>query len=229
MDDPNPRKRKKEVHNMKMKRIAAILLVLVLSASILAGCSSGPKNLTMEPFAVKWGLTREEAGDLLKCVYMTNQRDENSIFVLNSQNNNALKAFGTTPNLILYSFNLTKSGSDTPLLGEITMSFPKEDYDQVLAALEKACGKCYYENPMWGVKDANVYLFDNGTLSISYSSNPHMDPNSADKENRETILILSSSIYKSQKDITELTLNTFSLLGRYSTAETDFVQVDNSK
>lgn len=214
---------------MKMTRIAAILLVLVLSAGMLAGCSSGPKTFTMEPFPVKWGLSREEAGELLKCVYMTNQRDENSIFVLNSLNNNGLKAFGTTPKLIVYSFNLTKSGSDTPLLGEITMSFPEEDYDQVLAALDKACGERYYENPMWGVTDANVYLFDNGTLSISYSSSPFTDPDSADEENCSRMRVLGTSLYNSQKQLAELNLNSYSLLGRYSTAETDFVQVDNSK
>lgn len=130
---------------------------------------------------------------------------------------------------MIYTFNLAKSGSDTPLLGEITVCFPEEDYDQVLAYLEGKCGEQYFEVPQWGTQDSDIYLFEDGLLTIKYSSDPLTDPAKIAEENRDRYVALSGMLYSSQHDMTLLTMSSYEMLWMYSTAETDFVKVDNTQ
>lgn len=210
------------------KKTMAVALILVTVLSMLAGCG-GPKALKLEPFELKWGMNMEEAGEQLKCVYRTNERASDTIYVLNGDNDNGLQAFGTTPSMIIYTFDLVKSGSDIPLLGDITVCFPEEDYDKVHAYLEKKCGKQYFEDPQWGMAVTDVYLFSNGLLTIKYSSDPIVDPAKVSAETRDRYVALSGILFASERDNAGYKKEQFGLLSMYSTAETDFVKVDNSK
>jgi hypothetical protein len=211
-----------------MKRAIAYVLILILAVGMLAGCGSGNAKFSVEPFAMDWGLTQSEVQNLLKCVYLTNAKNENTIYVMGADNP-AMQAFGTTPKMMIYTFNLLKDGSDEPRLGKITISFPSEDYGNVLAYLEGKLGKSAFSNPRWGAENTDIYLFDTGAICIEYSSNPIQDPDQVDKESRDRYILFSDMAFSSMQDIVELEIERFSLLWRYSTAETDFVKVDNTK
>ena len=211
-----------------LKKAIAIALIFVLAVGMLTGCGSGSAKFAVEPFAMDWGITQSEAQNLLKCVYLTNERAEYDIYVMGADNA-GMQAFGTTPNLMVYSFNLLKEGSDEPRLGEITISFPSDDYDKVLAYLEGKLGKSAFSNPQWGTENTNVYLFDNGAIVMEYSSNPISDPAKVDKDSRDRYILFSDMAFTSRKEMVELGIEKFSLLWRYSTAETDFVKTDNTK
>lgn len=148
---------------------------------------------------------------------------------MSSDNGDALQAFGTTPTLITYTFNLVQSGSDTPRLGSITIHFPEEDYDAVLAYLDKKCAERYFEDAQWGAANSNVYLFEDGIINICYSDSPLTDPAKISEETRDRYIALNGILYSSQHDLAAGDRESFELLWIYSTAETDFVTVDNTK
>lgn len=216
-----------------MKRIirAAVALVLAVSLCFLTGCLvvAVPRNTKLEPFEMDWGIPQEEAEELLKCVYCTNDRKPDTVFVAGGDNNGTLEAFGTTPSLIIYSFNVTKAGSDTPGLGEVTVCFPKDDYDKVLSYLDRKCGKRHFDDPQWGTKNANVYLFEDGIINIEYSSSPMADPSTVKADERDRYVALSGIAYDSRHMLASNYRESFYMLWMYSTAETDFVKVDNTK
>ena len=212
---------------MKKTRIfAAVMVIVLLSSCILTGCG-GTKTLKLEPFHIEWGATQQEAGEQLKCVYLTNERQPNTIFVMSDHNDGSLQAFGTPVSMIIYEFNLVAADSDIRRLGVVTISFPKENYDAVLAYLEKTCGKRYFEDSQWGMKNTEVFLFDNGTLRIEYNSNPITDPANVAEESRDRYIAMNGLRYSSTKRVVESTVNSALMLWRQSTAETDFVKVDN--
>lgn len=214
----------------KVRILTAITLLLALTVCMFTGCGAGgAKDLKVEPFDMEWGITQEEAEELLKCVYLTNEKSPDTIYVANGDNGGTLQAFGTTPSLIIYSFNVVQADSDTPRLGEITICFPAEDYDAVLAALDEACGQRYFEDTQWGTTDSNVYLYEEGYISIKYSSSPLTNPEKVDAESRDRYISLNGITYGSQQNIAASYREMFGLLWMYSTAETDFVKVDNSK
>ena len=210
----------------KMKTMAALVLAAVLMMCLLTGC--GSKTLKLEPFDMPWGTTQEEADGALRCVYRTNEREPNKIYVMNGDNDNALEAFGTTPSVIIYDFNLVKGEDKTPLLGKVTVYFPEEDYDSVLAYLDKKCGKRYFDDPVWGVENTDVYLF-NGILHIEYAASPFVDPTKVPEENRDRYIEVSGMMYSTMAQVVLAEKDMFYMLWMYSTAETDFVKVDNSK
>ena len=108
----------------KMKTMAALVLAAVLMMCLLTGC--GSKTLKLEPFDMPWGTTQEEADGALKCVYRTNEREPNKIYVMNGDNDNALEAFGTTPSVIIYDFNLVKGEDTTRRLSGVSLSLGQE-------------------------------------------------------------------------------------------------------
>lgn len=212
----------------KIRMFAAVCLVCAMCACMLTGCIVAvPRNLKLEPFDMDWGITVSEAEEKLKCVYLTNSRSTDILCVMGADNEN-LEAFGTTPSVILYNFNLTDASSDTPRLGEVLIRFPEEDYDSVLAYLNKVCRKGCFDDPQWGTKDADVYLFDN-IISIQYSSTPMENPIMIPKENRDRYIIMAGLRYDSQKEMAKLNIQRLGYLWAYSTAETDFTRVDNRK
>lgn len=213
-----------------IKMLTAISLILALTVTLFTGCgSAAPADFAVEPFDLEWGITQQEAEALLKCVYCTNAKEPDTVYVINGDNGGTLEAFGTKPSLIIYSFNVTQSGSSDAGLGEITVYFPKEDYDAVLAYLDGKCGERYFEDTQWGTADSNVFLFEEGIVSIKYSSNPLTDPEKIDTENRDRYIALSGMSYSSQQTLAAGYQKTFALLWMYSTAETDFVRVDNTQ
>lgn len=212
----------------KLKRLAAMVLVFALSLGVFAGCGAA-KDLALEPFDIAWGATEQEAGNLLKCVYRTNEKSPGYIYVMNKDNDDSIQAFGAAPAVIIYEFNLLKAGSDERRLGRVILKYAKDDYSDVLAALDECCGERYFEDPQWGTTDSNVYLFENGTVCIEYSSDPLVDPKQVDEDSRDRYVALNGISYSSAETMASLTYERFTMLWMYSTAETDFVTVDNTK
>lgn len=212
----------------KMRKTIAIALLLVMSVCLLTGCGSKGSKFAVEPFKMEWGLTQTEAQGLLKCVYLTNEKSENTIYVMGADNE-GMQAFGTTPKVMIYSFNLVKKDSNEPRLGKITISFPSEDYDKVLVYLEGKLGKSAFDVAQWGTDDTDIYLFEDGIIHIEYSSSPIVDPQKVDESTRDRYIALSGMSFASKNKTVELDLSSFYLLWGYSTAETDFVKTDNTK
>lgn len=212
-----------------VKTSLIFILIVALALGIFSGCGNAPKNLKLEPFDLEWGITEEEAAELLKCKYYTNEKSPGKIYVPNDINNDTLQAFGNTPSFIIYEFNLKKDGSDARRLGKITYKFLKDSHEQLLTNLEKQCGPRYYDFSQWGAVDSDVYLFEDGTVSIQYSSSPLSDPKTLSADNRDAYIALSQSLFSSTERLAALEIESFLMLWRYSTAETDFVLVDNSK
>lgn len=210
------------------KKAIAMVLILVLALGTLTGCDFLSAGFALEPFNLQWGLTEAEANDLLKCVYLTNAKSEHTFYVMGSQNE-GLQAFGTTPNVIVYTFDLVKQGSEERRLGNVTISFPSEDYDQVLAYLEGKLGKSGFEVNQWGANYTDIYLFKSGILYMEYSSDPIVHPDKVAEESRDRYINLSNIAFSSMEKSASLALDQFNMLWRYSTAETDFVTVDNTK
>lgn len=211
----------------KMKTMAALVLAAVLMMCLLTGC--GSKTLKLEPFDMPWGTTQEEADGALRCVYRTNEREPNKIYVMNGDNDNALEAFGTTPSVIIYDFNLVKGEDPTRRLGKVVVLFPEEDYDSVLAYLNKKCGEQGFNDPQWGMENTDVYLFSGGILYIQYNASPLVDPADVAEENRDRYIGTSGLLRGSISQMATSEKDMFYMLWMYSTAETDFVKVDNSK
>ena len=111
----------------------------------------------------------------------------------------------------------------------MTVSFPKEDYDKVLAYLDAHYGQRYFDDPQWGTADANVYLFEEGLVYIEYSSSPLTNPENVDAEKRDRYIARNGIAFGSAQKTASLNLRQFQLLWMYSTAETDFVKVDNKQ
>ncbi len=213
---------------MKHTKITiSIILIAAMAMGLLSGCGSAPKDMALEPFDMEWGITQEEAAEKLKCAYYTNQKSPGYIYVVNGDNDNALQAFGAVPSMIFYEFNLQKEGSDARRLGKVIYKFSEEDYDQILAALDQKCGKRYFETAMWGTADSDVFLFENGNVCIEYSASPLKDPNTVDADSRDRYKTLSTALYSSAGKTVSMNFDSFFLLWRYSTAETDFVLTDN--
>lgn len=212
------------------KRLAAVMLIFAFMLGTFAGCGSGaPKDLALEPCDIAWGATQQEAGDLLKYVYRTNERNPGYIYVLNDDNGDSIQAFGAAPEVIIYDFNFAEEGSDESRLGAVYLKYQQDDYDTVLASLEKNCGERYFEDPQWGTTDSNVYLFEDSTVCIEYSSRPLVDPETVDEDSRDRYIWLSGMTYSGSQDLCALIFERFSMLGMYSTADTDFTVVDNSQ
>ena len=211
-----------------MKKTIAVVLVLVLALGALTGCDFLSAGFTLEPFNLEWGLTEAEVNDLLKCVYLTNAKSEHTFYVMGSQNED-LQAFDTTPKVIIYNFTLVKQGAEERRLGEVTISFPSEDYEQVLAYLEGKLGESKFDVNQWGTVNTNIYLFKKGILQIEYSNDPIVDPAKVAEETRDRYVALNGITFSSKEKSASLTLDQFNMLWRYSSAETDFVKVDNTK
>ena len=211
-----------------MRKTIAVALTLVLAMGMLAGCDMLGAKFAVEPFALEWGLTEVEANDLLKCAYRTNARSEHIFYVMGADNE-GLQAYGTTPEVIVYNFTLVKKDSDERRLGEITMSFPSEDYEKVLAYLEGKLGESKFNVNQWGTVNTNIYLFKKGILQIEYSNDPIVDPAKVAEETRDRYVALNGITFSSKEKSASLTLDQFNMLWRYSSAETDFVKVDNTK
>ena len=211
-----------------MRRTVAMAMIFAVAIGMLTGCAFMSKKFAPEPFAVEWGITQEEAQEQLKCVYLTNDRSEDAIYVMGADNE-GMEAFGTAPKAIIYNFDLVQEGSDEPRLGEIIISFPSEEYDNVLAYLEGKLGKSAFENMQWGAKDTDVYLFKDGIIQIEYSSDPIEDPDKIAEDSRDRYVALSGMMYGNKNKMAQLSLDSFYLLWGYSTAETDFVKTDNTK
>ncbi len=211
------------------KKTISLILIAALAMGLLSGCGSAPKDMALEPFDMEWGITQEEAAEKLACAYFTNEKSPGTIYVVNSENDNTLQAFGAAPSLIVYEFNLQKDGAEEPLLGSVLYRFSEEDYDSLLASLDELCGQRYFEKPMWGTADSDVYLFENGTVCVKYSASPITDPQKVDADKRDRYQALSGSLYSSQEKIASSSMDMFFLLWMYSTAETDFVLTDNRK
>jgi hypothetical protein len=205
-----------------------VVLVLVLALGALTGCDFLSAGFTLEPFDLEWGLTEAEVNDLLECVYLTNAKSEHTFYVMGSQNED-LQAFGTTPKVIIYNFTLVKQGSEERRLGEVTISFPSEDYEKVLAYLEGKLGESKFDVNQWGTVNTNIYLFKKGILQIEYSNDPIVDPAKVAEETRDRYVALNGITFSSKEKSASLTLDQFNMLWRYSSAETDFVKVDNTK
>ena len=211
----------------RMKAVIVLALAVELMMGLLTGC--GSKTLKLEPFDKPWGTSQEEAGAALKCVYRTNEREPGKIYVMNGDNDNALEAFGTTPSVIIYDFNLVKGEDPTLLLGKMIVLFPEEDYDSVLAYMNKKCGEQGFNDPQWGVENTDVYLFSGGVLYIQYNASPLVDPADVAEENRDRYIGTSGLLRGSISRMATLEKENFYMLWMFSTAETDFVTVDNSK
>lgn len=211
------------------KVLVIAVLITALLMGVLSGCSSGPKDVPLQPLDLEWGLTQEEAAAKIKCVYSTNEKASEYLFVENGDNDNTLQAYGAAPVCIFYEFNLVKQDSNDPRLGRVTFKYAKDSYDTVLAALTKACGECYFEDPQWGTTDSNIYLFEDGLVLVEYSGSPIVNPKDVAEESRDRYVALSGLTFANQKRIASLAIERFAMLNMYSTAETDFVLVDNSK
>ncbi len=217
-----------------MKRTVKLLALLSLIAALMVGMLSGcgtaePKEIPLEPFAFAFGTAQEEVAAQLPCVYRTNVKSPTQIYVMNPDNGNGLQAYGTVPSTIIYEFNLVKADSDAPRLGKVVISFPQEDYEKVLAYLDAQYGERYFADPQWGTTDANVYLFEEGLILIEYSSSPLTNPENIDAEKRDRYIALNGISYGSAQKMAALNVQQFQMLWMFSTAETDFVKVDNTQ
>ncbi len=212
-----------------IKNTVSIVLIAVLVVGLLFGCDSAPEDTALEPFDVEWGITQEEAAAKLKCAYYTNERQPGCVYVANSENDDTLQAFSATPSLILYEFNLQMDGSDALRLGKVIYKFSEDDYDQILADLDKKYGQRYFEGAMWGTSNSNIYLFEDGNICIEYSTSPLENPEAVGADTRDRYVALSNMNYSNMQKNTSASLDLYFTLWKYSTASTDFVLTDNSQ
>jgi hypothetical protein len=64
---------------------------------------------------------------------------------------------------------------------------------------------------------------------MEYSSDPIVHPDKVAAESRDRYINLSNIAFSGKEKAASLTLDQFNMLWRYSSAETDFVKVDNTK
>lgn len=209
--------------NVKSAIIA--VLVCVLSLGIFTGCGSANK-LVLEPFDVKMGATMDELSSALSCTYRTNINAPEAVYVLNADNDHSLQAFGTSPSIIVYSFN-AEEGSSGDALSRITLRFPQEDYDKVLTYLEEKLGESGFARPIWGIDSGNLFLIEDEHNYACYifimRSDPLDDPSGIEDTNKRLNYVLKGiDLYMNVWEIAKLDLEKYALLRRSATAESDF-------
>lgn len=209
--------------NVKSAIIA--VLVCVLSLGIFTGCGSANK-LVLEPFDVKMGATMDELSSALNCTYRTNINAPEAVYVLNADNDRSLQAFGTSPSIIVYSFD-AEEGSSGDTLSRITLRFPHVDHDKVLTYLEEKLGESGFASPIWGIDSGNLFLIEDSYYNACYifimRSDPLDDPSGIEDTNKRlNYVIKGTELCMNVREIARLDLEKYAVLCRSATAESDF-------